>query len=75
MKTSKIFSFCFLVAAVLFIVRVCPENTVYAGDVLVLNDVSTEGQVIYSEIVSVTDDINICKLLSDENVIFDTEPI
>lgn len=77
MKTSKIFSFCFLVAVVLFIVKVCPENTAYAGDVLVLNDVSAEEQVIYSEIVSVTDDIdadiNICKLLSDENVIFSTE--
>ncbi len=78
MKRSKIFSFYFLAAAVLFIVRVCPENTAYASDVLVLNGVSAEERVIYSEIVSATDDIadiDVYQLLSNENVIFSTEPI
>lgn len=79
MKRSRLFLFCFWATVVLFIVRACPENKVYASDVFVLNDVPAKEQVIYSEIISVADDIdadsNVCKLLFGENVIFSTEPI
>lgn len=79
MKKSRLFLFCFWATVVLSIVRAYPEDTVYASDVFVSNDVSAREQVIYSEIISVADDVdadsNVCKLLSDENIIFSTEPI